>query len=139
MVKWGLFIPLLIALLIQSINVALSAEWVLYYKNDSLPLKTRHFIDKASIHLTPQGTIIVWRKEIAIDKKGELSIDDYTPETWAEELREVDCSRREYRVLRGTIYRPKWRDIVPDYDWTYFTPDDMSTALFNTVCVKGKK
>jgi hypothetical protein len=128
--KYGLFIPLVIALLIQSMNDVRSAEWSLYFQDDSLPLKQQYYIDNGSIRSTPEGTILVWRKSVSTIKN--------IPKIWIEELREVDCSRYRFKVLQGTVWRPSYRVIEPD-DWYFYTPDDMSLAFFETVCGEGNK
>jgi Surface-adhesin protein E len=114
----------IVAFILFSVS-ANAARWELYFANK---LGDRFYIDAASIQRTPEGTILVWRKITpADDAKKKVTI---------EILHEIDCSRRKYRVLQGTIYS----DSIKSYektDWEYFTPDDLSKALFAAVC-KGK-
>ena len=124
------YATLCLAVLGLTATLSYSADWSFFYQNDTLPLKERYYIDKRSIHTTPEGTILVWRKSV--------SISNTIPRIWIEELREVDCSRHRFKVLQGTVWRPSYRTIEPD-DWYYFTSDDMSLAFFETVCGEGKK
>jgi len=113
-------------------NEVYSAEWSPCYEFKlTNNIIHRDFIDKGSIQETPEGTILVWLKQVSPEKP-------MPKEIWFEELREVDCSRRRYKMLQGYIFLPEYREVEP-YGWTYFTPADESIALFNAVCGKGKK
>ncbi len=113
-----------VAIILFSVS-ANAARWELYFENK---LGNKFYIDAGSIQRTPEGTILVWLKITPADtaeKKVTIEI-----------LHEVDCSRRKYRVLQGTVYS----DGIKPYektDWEYFAPDDLSDALFEAVC-KGK-
>jgi hypothetical protein len=111
-------------------TVAFSAEWFLYAEN--VP-GYRFYIDKESIQRTPEGTILVWRKT--------ESPDNAVVEIHGEELREIDCSRRRFKILQGTIWGGKegMKPVTPSKSWEYFGPNDLESALYGIVCVKGKK
>ncbi len=98
------------------------ARWELYFQNQ---LGNRFYIDAESVHRTPEGTILVWRKI--------TSPDDAKKEITMEILYEIDCSRRRLRTLQGTVYGDGIK-IMEKTDWEYFTPDDLSNALFKAIC-----
>jgi len=128
------YATLCLAVLGLTATLAYSADWSFFYQSDTLPLKERYYIDKRSIHTTPEGTILVWWKRVSTDitKAG-------VPSIWVEELDEVDCSRRRFKVLQGKSGGPDYSDNVQTSDWSYFTADDMSSAFFEAVCGKGEK
>lgn len=99
-----------------------AARWELYFENR---IGNRFYIDAESVHQTPEGTILLWRKI--------TPADDAEKKVTIEDLYEVDCSRRRFRRLQGTVYA---NGIQPmeKRDWEYFTPDDLSNALFRAIC-----
>ena len=115
----------LILLIILLTFPAYAADWKLYFENQ---MGIKFFIDIDSIHQTPEGTTLVWRRISPSDKadvKRTLEI-----------LYEIDCSRRRFKTLQGTVYDYNTNEIKPleKSGWEYFEPDDLSTALYKVVC-----
>jgi hypothetical protein len=103
---------------------AYGANWKLYFENR---LGNKFYIDTESVHRTPESTILVWRKI--------TPSDDAEKKITVESLYDIDCSRRRFRVMQGTIYGDGIR-FQEKSDWEYFTPDDLSDALYKTICTK---
>jgi hypothetical protein len=102
-----------------------AADWKLYFENQ---MGNKFFIDIDSIHQTPEGTKIVWEM-ISSSEKAEVK-------RTLEKLYEIDCSRRKYKTLQGTLYDHNTNEIKPleKGGWEYFEPSELSTALFKVVC-----
>lgn len=111
-----------LAIILFSVS-AHSASWVLYFENR---LGIKFYLDADSRHRTPEETILVWRKIAPSDKV----VRKVTMET----LYEVDCSRRRFKTLQGTIYGgEKGIEPIEKTDWEYFEPSDLSNTLFSAV------
>ena len=55
------------------------------------------------------------------------------------ELREVDCSRRRYKILKGSTSNHEVTRIAPSKEWEYFGPYEPGPAGYDAICGKGKK
>jgi hypothetical protein len=109
-------------------TVAFPADWSLFFMSRA---EVWFYIDKESMQKTPEGTILVWEK---------LESTDAAPaKIRIEQLNEVDCFRRRYKILKGTAYGEKMETFGPDKDWTYFEPNDLDHERYNVMCDKGKK
>jgi hypothetical protein len=101
------------------------ATWELNFENQL----GKFYHDTESIHQTPENTILVWRKIIPANN-AEIKI--------YEMLYEVDCSRRKYRILQGTINGGK--EGIEEYieaDWINFPSVDIWDAFFKAICKEG--
>lgn len=129
-----------------------AVSWELYFKDkDGL----KYFIDKDSVHKTPEGTFLVWRKIIfpktnkrkkETDKEKSdkvISASDFLRQLErnrqkSEDLYEIDCSRRRFKILQGKIYYENETDRTSESDWNYFEPNDLDESLYKQICeLKG--
>jgi len=88
----------------------------------------RCYIDKRGMARTSEGTILVLEKI-------EMT-NDTVAQTHLEQVREVDCSSRRYRILDVYAYRPSGGPIRTSKRWLHFGATAYHNALFNTVCRK---
>lgn len=113
-------------IIISTCQISFAENWFLFFKSAA---ELDFYIEKNSIHKTPEGTELVWQK-IVPQKNAKLK-----PWIEATELREVDCARKKYKTLQGhRIYENKPKEIKSESAWTYFEPDDLDTAFYKTIC-----
>lgn len=127
-IQWGLCIPMGITVFFLTAPVAFSAEWIQYFENQA---GIRFYIDNGSILRSPKETILVWEKA--------ESTDTASVKMKVEQLREVDCSRRRYKILQRTVYDNLRRTFGPDKNWKYFEPNDLDEARYEAMCEKSKR
>jgi hypothetical protein len=127
---WRL-IALGIVFLCLTATIAFATEWFLFYSDPPESGFMRCYIDKRGMHRTEEGTILVLEK---IETTSEAEA-----KTHMEQLREVDCSRRRYRILDVYAYRPSGVPIHTSKRWLHFGTTAYHNALFDTVCGKGEK
>jgi hypothetical protein len=125
------FIALCLAVLCLTATDAFTTEWFRYYADPPESGVMRCYIDKRGMARTSEGTILVLEK-IETIREGEAQIH-------LEQVREVDCSNRRYRILDVYAYRPGGGPISTSKRWLHFGATDYHSALFDTVCGKGKK
>lgn len=126
--RWMMRLAVLLAVLGLTATIAFSAEWHLYYESKD---GFRAYIDKGSMRLSPDGNFLVWEK-LDSTKSGVKSK--------TEQLLEVDCTLRRYKILQGSSFRPNGtHNILPSKGWIYFPPSDTSPARFDAICGKGRK
>jgi hypothetical protein len=127
---WRL-IALGIVFLCLTATIAFATEWFRFYVDPPETGFMRCYIDKRGMVRTSEGTILVLEK---IE-----TTDDAAAQIHLEQVREVDCSNRRYRILDVYAYRPGGGPISTSKRWLHFGATAYHSALFDTVCGKGKK
>jgi len=123
--NWNRCIALSIASLCLSATFAFSEEWSLFFENHH---GIRFYTDRGSTQRTPKGTILVWEKVVSSDNAIRM-----------ETLNEADCSRRQYKVLQGTVYGRGVKPFGKSKGWKRFRSSDLDRARHDAFCGKGRK
>lgn len=123
-----IYLALVLSVFYQMPVIASAAEWFLYWsKGEGIDL----YIDSSSVHRTLKGTILVWDRMEILTPSGERGT--------SVSLREVDCYRRQYKVLQ---WRVKTDTAKTDLDqigrWIYYQATDPDQAHYNAICGKKK-
>ena len=126
--RWMKGTAVLLAVLGLTATNALTMEWFLYYADPSESGFMRCYIDKRGMVRTHEETILVLEK---IEMTNEAKAQSHL-----EQVREVDCSSRRYRILDAYSYRPSGGPIRTSKRWLHFEATAYHNALFNTVCGK---
>lgn len=100
------------------------ATWELYFENQR---RNKFYVEKESIHQTPEGTTLVWTKVTGTTDSGK--------KVTVEILYEIDCSRRRCKHLQGTRY-VEGGGITPidKSEWGYIEPEGPTNTLFKEIC-----
>ena len=97
-------------------------------------MKYDFYYDKDSIANPDKDTLLIWYKSIP-QKEAENKV-------WIEylELREVDCSRRKYKRLQGSVtFENKAMEQLGESSWIYLEPNDLDSAFYDTACKKKNR
>ena len=125
------YFALCLAVLCLTATNAFTREWFLYYADPSESGFMRCYIDKHGMERTSEGTILVLEKIETINKD--------VAQNHVEQVREVDCSSRRYRILDAYAFRPSGVPTHTSKRWLHFGATAYHNALFNTVCGMEKK
>ena len=115
-----------------------AVSWELYFKTES---GFEYYIDKDSVHKTPERTWLVWQ-QIFCPIISELTlVNEKRTITWdnskSEILYEIDCSRRRYKVLKEKEYFINGgihHSDKPEDGWEHFEPTDLDESLYIQIC-----
>jgi hypothetical protein len=123
-----IYIALVLSVFCQMPATASAAEWSLYWsKGEGID----RYIDSASVHQTTKGTILVWDRMEILTPSGERGT--------SVSLREVDCSRRRYKVLQWRVRTDTSNtDLDQIKGWIYYQATDPDQAHYNAICGKKK-
>jgi hypothetical protein len=126
--KWTKSTAVLLAVLVLTPTNAFTAEWFLFYTDPPASGGMRCYIDKRTMARTHEETILVLEKiEMTNEAVAQIHL---------EQVREVDCSSRRYRMLDVYSYRPSGGPMPASKRWLHFESTAYHNALFNTVCGK---
>jgi hypothetical protein len=126
--KWVKVSAVLFAVIGLTATNAFTAEWFLFYADPPESGFMRCYIDKRTMVRTLEETILVLEKiEMTNEAVAQIHL---------EQVREVDCSSRRYRMLDVYSYRPSGGPIPASKRWLHFEATAYHDALFNTVCGK---
>jgi len=129
--RWMKGTAVLLAVLGLTATNAFTTEWFLYYADPPESGFMRRYIDKRGMVRTSEETILVLER---IEMTNEAVAQNHL-----EQVREVDCSSRRYRILDAYSIRPSGGPIRTSKGWLHFEATAYHDALFNTVCGKDKK
>ncbi|MCF6155591.1 MAG: hypothetical protein E3K36_10130 [Candidatus Brocadia sp.] len=131
LIKYLTLLSLLLSIIFFSLNInAKEGKWKYYATGED---RTKHYYDPESVVYISGNIVRVWEKTTTSEASTSLTKE-------LETLREIDCSRRRYRVLEMRVeFRdgsekeqsfsgPKWMDI---------TRNTWLDTLYEILC-KGK-
>lgn len=137
-----------VVLLFFLVSQAHGAEWLSIGKDR---LGNELFYDPDTITKLTTGIAKIWIKGIYSSEgkkeriqeriKSKLSVDNYDKLCYVQELQEINCVKREYRVLAYTDYSSDGgilnRFIIeqqPSVGWEPIPPDSMGEIIDKIVC-----
>lgn len=140
-----LFFALIMFFLISQVH---AAEWLSIGKDR---LGNELFYDPDTITKLPTGITKIWikgiystdgkRERIQERTKGKLPLENYDKLNYAMELQEINCGKREYRVMAYTDYSSDGsilnKFIVEQQSsvgWEPIPPDSMGEIIDRIVC-----
>lgn len=106
-------------------------NWKKFFTNQA---NYEFFYDQDSVVYPDKNTVQVWYKS-APNEAAENK-------AWAQwlELREVDCTRRRYKLLQGRVfYTDKPMKTLEESSWIYLEPGDLYDAFYKSVCSQTKR
>jgi len=112
-------------LLSQWLSVCKAENWEKYFSNRA---GYDYLIEKDTLVYLNKNLIQVWYKSCPSQGK------DGAWDEWLE-LRLVDCKRKRYKVLQGTIYtKGKVEKLKEESTWAYLEPGALYESFFKIVC-----
>ena len=130
------------------VSQAQGAEWLSIGKDR---VGNELFYDQDALIKNPTGITKIWikgvysaegRKERIQERiKGKLTVENYEKLSYALELQEINCVKREYRVMAYTDYTSDERILhkftveqQPSGGWEPVTPDSMGEIVDKIIC-----
>jgi len=130
------------------VSQAQGAEWLSIGKDR---VGNELFYDQDALIKNPTGITKIWikgvysaegRKERIQERiKGKLTVENYENLSYALELQEINCVKREYRVMAYTDYTSDERILhkftveqQPSGGWEPVTPDSMGEIVDKIIC-----
>lgn len=137
-----------LVLMLFLVPQAHGAEWLSIGKDR---LGNELFYDPDTITKLPTGIAKIWIKGVYSSEgkkerireriKGKLSVENYDKLGYVQELQEINCVKREYRVVAYTDYSADGgilnKFIVeqqPSAGWEPIPPDSMGEIIDKIVC-----
>lgn len=118
--------PFLILAICILYSTSDAENWKKFFTNQA---DIDFFYDEDSICYPDKNTVQVWYKSAPTEAMEN--------KPWTEwlELREVDCTRRRYKVLQGRVFYPnKPMTTLQESSWGYLEPGNLFDAFYKTVC-----
>ena len=130
------------------VSQAQGAEWLSIGKDR---VGNELFYDQDALIKNPTGITKIWikgvysaegRKERIQERiKGKLTVENYENLSYALELQEINCVKREYRVMAYTDYSSDGGILhkftveqQPSGGWEPVTPDSMGEIVDKIIC-----
>jgi len=107
-------------------------DWQFFFNSNGI----KYFYDKDSIAYPDKNTVQVWCKELATDEAYAQGVKLKQ----LQELKEVDCTRRRYKVLVGRVsYIDRPVEELVETSWFYSEPGALNDAFYRAVCPQRKQ
>ncbi len=107
-------------------SICEAESWKKYFSNVA---GYDFFYEEDTIVRTNKNEVLVWYKSCPSNKE----LWDRAWDEWFE-LREVDCTKRRYRVLQGRILYKGKMETLAESTWTYLEPGALYESFYNAVC-----
>ena len=144
----GIFLILFSIVMLFPVSQSQGAEWLSIGKDR---VGNELFYDPDTLTKLPTGITKVWmkgiysvegRKERIQERiKGKLTVENYEKLSYALELQEINCVKREYRVMAYTDYSSDGGILhkftveqQPSGGWEPVTPDSMGEIVDKIIC-----